>query len=362
MTDVFIVGAGPAGLAAALAARRKGLGVTIADAQQPAIDKACGEGLMPDALEALCRLGVAIRAEESFPFRGIGFLNADDKVHAHFPKGPALGIRRTALHATMVQHALATGVQMRWGATVTDVGTRWAEVNGRKCFARWIVGADGSASRVRKWAGLESAWRNSRRFGFRRHYRVTPWSDCMEIHWGPGFQIYTTPIGPNEVCVAVISRDPKLRLDFAVEKIPALRERLAVAETLTEERGAVTATLRLRRVVKGSLALIGDASGSVDAITGEGLCLAFKQAAALADAMVAGDLGAYQHVHGRLYWRPAFMAELMLLLDKSSRLRARAVRALAQDPTLFSNMLAMHVGDVRPAAFAGALGALLLTI
>ncbi|MGB8062426.1 MAG: FAD-binding protein, partial [Candidatus Sulfotelmatobacter sp.] len=47
-TDVFVIGGGPAGLAAAIAARKCGLRVIVADAAQPPIDKACGEGLMPD--------------------------------------------------------------------------------------------------------------------------------------------------------------------------------------------------------------------------------------------------------------------------------------------------------------------------
>ena len=51
-TDVFVIGGGPAGLAAAIAARRRGLDVTVADCSVPPIDKACGEGIMPDGLAA----------------------------------------------------------------------------------------------------------------------------------------------------------------------------------------------------------------------------------------------------------------------------------------------------------------------
>ena len=54
-TDVFILGGGPAGLAAAIAARQTGLRVTVADARCPPIDKVCGEGLMPDSLAAAAR-------------------------------------------------------------------------------------------------------------------------------------------------------------------------------------------------------------------------------------------------------------------------------------------------------------------
>jgi menaquinone-9 beta-reductase len=365
MADVFVIGGGPAGLAAAIAARRKGLHVVLADAMIPPIDKACGEGLMPDGLAALGALGVSVPQETSYPFRGIRFVNGDDSVDASFPKGLALGVRRMVLHGALVEHAGRQGVQMMWGAAVTGIDDRTVQVNKSRIAARWIVGADGASSRVRKWAGLESSWRNAQRFGFRRHYRVAPWTDRMEIHWGPGCQMYVTPVSPDEVCIALISRDSKLRMDDAMDAFPELLKRIGSAPAVTTQRGSVTASRRLCRVHRGNVALIGDASGSVDAITGEGLCLAFKQSIALATAIANADLGRYESEHRRIWRRPAFMADFMLTLGESPRLRRRAIRALAAHPDLFANMLAMHVGELRSARFAltGAmLGARMLTV
>ena len=70
-TDVFVIGGGPAGLAAAIAACRKGFRVTVADGAEPPIDKACGEGLLPDTATALRELGVDIRGSDGFALRGI---------------------------------------------------------------------------------------------------------------------------------------------------------------------------------------------------------------------------------------------------------------------------------------------------
>ena len=56
--DVFVIGGGPAGLAAAIAARQRGFSVLVADGAEPPIEKACGEGLMPDAVKILDKLGV----------------------------------------------------------------------------------------------------------------------------------------------------------------------------------------------------------------------------------------------------------------------------------------------------------------
>ena len=72
-TDVLVIGGGPAGLATAIAARKKGFEVTVVDGAKPPIDKACGEGLMPNTLAALRELGVAICPADGQALRGIRF-------------------------------------------------------------------------------------------------------------------------------------------------------------------------------------------------------------------------------------------------------------------------------------------------
>jgi flavin-dependent dehydrogenase len=95
------------------------------------------------------------------------------------------------------------------------------------------------------------------------------------------------------------------------------------------------------------VALLGDASGSVDAITGEGLGLAFRQALALAEALAAGNLDLYETAHRRLARRPTFMADLLLLLDGRPGLQYRALHYLARHPQVFRYLLAWHVGQLR---------------
>ena len=186
----------------------------------------------------------------------------------------------------------------------------------------------------------------------------------MELHWGPDCQLYVTPVSPEQVCVALIPRDPGLRLDEALEKFPQVTERLQGAEYGSVERGAMSVTRKLVRVSKGRVALIGDASGGVDAITGEGLCLAFNQADLLADCLVREDLGRYQAGHRSLARRPAWMADLMLLLERRDGLRQRVMKAFRSRPELFAGMLATHVGTASPLDLASnglALGWGLLT-
>jgi flavin-dependent dehydrogenase len=329
--DILVIGGGPAGLAAAIAARSKGFDVTVVDAAQPPIDKSCGEGILPAGVEILRRFGIQLSTGDGFPLRGIRFLGDGACVEAGFQSGCGLGLRRTRLHQILVGRASELGVRLLWGTRVIHP----AEFSS----CRWIVGADGQNSGVRHAAGLDARTRDFRRFGFRRHYRVSPWTDFVEVHWGSRCQIYVTPVSHDEVGIAMLSRDSHLRLDNALMEFPELQRRLQGAGVSSAERGAMTVSRRLRRLFRGHTILIGDASGSVDAITGEGLSLSFHQAVALSEALCSGDLRSYQTEHRRLARRPASMARLLLALDRFPPLRRSVFGMMAFEPSIFAKLL-----------------------
>lgn len=343
--DVLTAGGGPAGLSAAIALRQRGADVLVADALRPPIDKPCGEGLMPDSRRELARLGVELDDRLGARFAGIRFSDGDAQVTAQFPRGAGLGVRRPLLHGLLLERAAELGVRMAWNAPVAMREQNAAAVGGELCSFRWLVGADGHASRVRAWAGLDAADLRSKRFGFRAHFRVAPWSEYVEIHWGERGQVYVTPVGPQEVCIAAISRNADVRLQQIMQSIPFLQNKLAGARMSSAERGALTLTRRLQRVTRGNVALVGDASGSADAITGEGLAMGFRQALLLAESLADGGLELYESRHAGILALPQQMAAVMLLLDRYAWLRRRALPVLAARPELFRAMLAVHVGE-----------------
>lgn len=346
MNDVCIAGGGPAGLAAALALRQQGFTVTVADCALPPIDKACGEGLMPDSLAALRRLGVDLDVREGHSFKGILFSDGTSTVTANFPNGTGLGVRRHHLHALLVKHAEAAKVNLIWGARHVRLEDGSITVDGQSIPARFVVGADGLKSGIRDSAGLAAVKSEKRRYGFRRHYRVAPWSDYVELYWGPRGQVYITPVAANEICVAFISRDSKLRLDEALKDFPFLHRKLGAAEHASHEMGALSVSRSFRRIYKDGLALLGDASGSVDAVTGEGMCLAFKQAEALAQALRADNLEQYAARHKEIGAKPRLMASLMLTMEHHSEIQRRALLSLSKRPQLFESLLKFHVGEI----------------
>jgi menaquinone-9 beta-reductase len=348
-TDVFVIGGGPAGLAAAIAARQQGFRVVVADGAKPPIDKACGEALMPDAIAALEKLGVTLSALDARPVRGVRFLSSGLSAEAVFPSGSGgLSIRRTTLHRILTERAVELGVDLLWQSVVTGISGENVRLGNRSLRASWIIGADGFRSRARTWANLDSHSRTGVRYSFRRHYRVTPWTDRMEIYWGRHSQGYMTAVGSQEVCVAVASRHPELRLEESLSDFPDLNVRLRGAATSSTERGALTANRPLQRVWRRNVALVGDASGTVDAITGDGLGLAFRQASVLASCLRRGDLTRYQAAHRRLSLRPMWMARLMLMLDGRPGIQHRTLQVFRKHPDVFRRLLALHVGNLSP--------------
>src|SRR5215472_3372933 len=141
--EVIVVGAGPAGLVAAIAARRRGFDATVLDARIPPIDKPCGEGILPRGLAALRQLGISLPSESTLPFRGIRFVDGARSARADFSVATGFSMRRTTLHQFLVDCAADAGVELRWGTRVTGIGDGFLETSRETYSYHWLVGADG---------------------------------------------------------------------------------------------------------------------------------------------------------------------------------------------------------------------------
>jgi flavin-dependent dehydrogenase len=343
-TDVFICGGGPAGLAAAIAMRQQGLRVIVADCRKPPIDKACGEGLMPDSLAALSKLGITLEGIETGIFTGVRFIGDDRSAEALFPQGTGRGVRRVLLHELLYRRATVLGAQFLWETPILGRNNDVIQAGPERIRSRWIIGADGTHSLIRKWSGLQRGKCLSRRIGMRQHYRLSPWSSFMEIHWSSMGQAYVTPVSKHEICVVIVSKSRFGSFDAALCRFPELAARLRGVASGSSERGALTLGQIYDRVTDSQTALIGDASGSVDAIAGEGLALSFRQADALGDALRQGDLGLYEEAHRRIRRTSTFASQSMLLMDRSTMIRRKSLSAFGRSPWLFQRMLSVHTG------------------
>jgi len=351
--DYAIVGGGPAGLAVAILAALAGRRAVVIERRQGPVDKACGEGVMPPGVAWLRRMQVEIAAEGAHPFRGIRYVDKGTVAEADFVEGPGLGIRRTALSNAMQARAAALGVDVRQGSEAGAFAVHAdhvaLETTRGAVEARWLVGADGLHSRVRQACGFSARVGPKRRFGVRRHFRLRPWSDLVEVHWSDGVEAYVTPVGPDRVGVAFLwSANSGQRGDFDafLARFPEVRARLgpAVAAPDTTARGAGPFDVRVEPIARGRVLLVGDASGYLDALTGEGLSLAFASAAALVDATAGEDASGYPRAWAHLRRQHVAVTRVVLWLAEHPALRGRVIRALARNPDIFRAFLALNTG------------------
>jgi flavin-dependent dehydrogenase len=337
--DVLVVGAGPVGLAAAIEAALAGLRVAIIDPRPDPVDKACGEGLMPGAVAALARLGVN---PPGMDVRGISYIAGSHRAYAPFPAGPGRGVRRTVLHKALVARAEQTGVRRVLGRVrvlTEDAGGVRAEGTGCSERARWVVAADGLHSPLRRHLGLSRppgglGPARPARYGLRRHYRIAPWTDLVEVHWGQDAECYLTPVAPDLVGVALLGPSgPSYAERLAGFPEVAARLRLAAPVGPVLGAGPLRQPVAARR--RGRVLLVGDAAGYVDAITGEGIAVGLACARALVDCLRQGaphDYDAAWHVASRRY---RLLTETLLAATAAAPLRRALVPACALAPRVF---------------------------
>ncbi|MGH3273191.1 MAG: NAD(P)/FAD-dependent oxidoreductase [Streptosporangiaceae bacterium] len=370
--DVLIVGGGPAGLGTAIQCALAGLEVTVAEPRPGPIDKACGEGLMPAAVTSLAALGVA---PGGHPFRGIRYLDEKHRADGFFRGGPGLGVRRTELHAALSSRARALGVRVL-PVRVTGFSQDGDCVTAAGLAARYLVAADGLHSVIRRACALDPLPAARPRYGLRRHYRVTPWSDMVEVHWSPMAEAYVTPVADDLVGVAILG--PRTGgsagfgkagsggvgpggegagegdageggfgeggFDCRLAAFPGLRERLAGALPVGRVRGAGPLRQDVARRTSGRVLLVGDAAGYLDALTGEGISVALTQAAVLARCLRADRPGDYEDAWRRASRKSRLLTSGLLWSRHSPVLARRIVPAAERLPRLFTAIVNQVAG------------------
>ena len=315
--DVLVIGAGPAGSAAARSLALAGLRVQMMDAQPIGRDKVCGDGLIPDAHQALARLGlldaVMARAQRAQAVGCVGPRGGRIDV-----PGALAVLPRQQLDALMAQAALDAGVQFlqaRFEEPWLDaqgcvIGARVRQADQALALrARWTLLATGANPKALQAAGLCTRHTPSgvALRGYVRAPSLVGQIRALEVVWNqavrPGYGwIFPAPGGVFNIGVGVTDshsalngkgqkKDVNLRaiFDAFVAAYPPAQRLLAEGEWVGELKGApLRCSLAGAQFSRPGLMVVGEAAGATYSFTGEGIGKAMQTALLAADAILAG--------------------------------------------------------------------------
>lgn len=312
--DVSIIGAGPAGAAAAISLAQRGFAVALVDKQNFPREKLCGDFINPINRPAFRELAVEklILAQTHGEVRGFRITtDSGNQAEARLPDrhGDAsfgLGMRRAALDQTLVDHAASLGVQVRLGCRVerllrSDHGWQLTNIAGETWQAKVLIGADGRNSWVAEQLGMNRpAAMRGRSVGFQLRLQSPDAApDTIEIHLFPGGYAGVIGLGDGELnlCLAIAkNRLPRagvrrFLLEEGLPRNPYLKAMLARSREISQVRSAYPVHFPKRRCFGERALLVGDAARVSEPVTGEGVYFALRS------GMIAAETldGAFGH-------------------------------------------------------------------
>jgi len=387
VTDVLVVGGGPAGAAAAYWLARHGHAVTIIEKKRFPRDKTCGDGLTPRAVKQLGDMGLAGELERFHRYHGLRATGAGRELELFWPEHPIYPnygyvVRRRDLDQVVAENAVAAGATLLTGheavqpivergfvrgATVSVKGPDGTPET-RDLEARYTIVADGANSRfgralgtyrTREWpygTAIRTYWESPK--------HADPWIEsALDVkdrngNTMPGYG-WIFPVGDGTVNIGVglLSTFRDFKSVNTSHLLDSYAHQIADRWQIDPARPECRATSG-RIPMGGSVGpkagptylVVGDAAGSVNPFNGEGIDYAYETARMAADviheALADGDPTALQRypkllddeygqyfkvarLFARIIGRPALMKELSRVGMHSRSLMEWVLRIMA---------------------------------
>lgn len=338
--DVCVIGAGPAGAAAALETARRGLRVALIDKATFPRDKCCGDGLTTAALRILEYLGIGVELLDHSVEVEEAYVRAPSGHVARFPFPSGAGVfaavvERSALDHSLVRAAGAAGAELMLGSAVNNVSASADSVTvataTRTLRAGWVVAADGAWSPTAKSLGIWDDGYLGDFHAFRQYVADVDMAAATELWVSferdllPGY-FWSFPLPGNRANIGFgITRkgsSPTKHMAALWRDLldrPHIRALLGDFTPLGPHKAwPIPAEIRGATLSSHRALVVGDAARVADPMTGEGIAQAMESGILAADAIAHG--GSLEHIreHFEHAMRDSFVADQRM---------ARALRA-----------------------------------
>jgi flavin-dependent dehydrogenase len=312
--DVVVVGARCAGAATAMLLAAAGHDVLLVDRDTFPSDTLSTHAIARSGVVQLSRWGLLpdVLATGAPPIRDVVFRVGDTSITRTVKERHGVDMmiapRRHILDELLVEAAVSAGAQLMTGVTIDGVRRshtgRVSGVEGRTAAgevifpARFVIGADGRGSRIARSAGAELTEFRGEDSATHYAYFSGDWQ-ALEYHLGDGSFAGVFPTHNGEACIGVCTpadlalhaRRSHETIDAAFDALieaasPELAVQLITAATRrSTTRGIIGMSNHIRKPVGPGWALVGDAGYHRDAISGQGISDAFRDAELLASAL-----------------------------------------------------------------------------
>ena len=345
--DVAVVGAGPAGAAAALAARRAGASVLLLDRADFPRDKPCGDGIAADAIDVLDGLGVAGVTDGYPPVTSLRLVAPGGTEVARPLPRPAFTVPRRVFDARLVAAAVAAGALVR-RHTVRHLREDTEVVLDDAWRARVVIGADGAGSVVRRALGHPANPGGHLAIAIRGYAPAVGAEQLIRTtsaRW-PAYA-WSFPIGDGTANVGYgeVLRGTPLTKAYLLRRLTDL---LPGSEPAGLRAHHLPLSTHRPPPARGRVLLAGDALSLINPFTGEGIFYAVLSGALAGAAAAAGPeraAASYRAaLRGRL-GRHLRHSGFAALLTRRPGVGDAAVRAARRDGAVFDRMVDLGLGD-----------------
>jgi geranylgeranyl reductase family protein len=352
--DVVVVGAGPAGSAAALAARRAGATVLLLDKADFPRDKACGDGIAPHALDVARDLGVPDLAAGYAPVPALRLVGPGGGAVARRHARPAYTIPRVVFDRRLVEAAVRAGAVLRRHVVhrVEDRGDH-AVLDG-EIRAGAVVGADGAYSLVRKTLGHEPNGPGHLALAIRGYADapgLAPEQRIVTTESGWPAYAWAFPIGDGRANIGYgeVLRGPALTRARLLDRLAELLPDIDTAGATGLRAHHLPLSTRRPPPGRGRLLLAGDALSLINPFTGEGIFYAVLSGSLAGAAAAHADdpAGRYRQALRARLGRHLRHSRAAAALSQHRWIVDAAVRAADRDQRVFDALIELGLGDGR---------------